>query len=91
MLRAPFGWYKSFQIRCLGHPLSEWSGRYAPGEEAPEAAPKPAAEARTHLGAHQPVEQLDALRAIPGLTVFRPADGVETAMAWAWIAERAAP
>jgi transketolase len=38
---------------------------------------------------HQPVEQLDALRAIPGLTVFRPADGVETAMAWAWVAERA--
>jgi len=38
---------------------------------------------------HQPVEQLDALRAIPGLTVFRPADGLETAMAWAWIAERA--
>ena len=38
---------------------------------------------------HQPVEQLDALRAIPGLTVFRPADGVEAAMAWAWIATRA--
>lgn len=38
---------------------------------------------------HQPIEQLDALRAIPGFTVFRPADGVETAMAWAWIAERA--
>jgi transketolase len=37
---------------------------------------------------HQPVEQLDALRAIPGLTVFRPADGIETAMAWAWIAEQ---
>jgi len=36
---------------------------------------------------HQPIEQLDALRAIPGLRVFRPADGVETAMAWAWIAE----
>ncbi|MDJ0852800.1 MAG: transketolase [Myxococcota bacterium] len=35
---------------------------------------------------HQPIEQLDALRAIPGLTVFRPADGIETAMAWAWIA-----
>ncbi|MEZ5262272.1 MAG: transketolase [Acidimicrobiales bacterium] len=28
---------------------------------------------------HQPVEQLAALRAIPGLTVFRPADAVETA------------
>ena len=41
---------------------------------------------------HQPIEQLDALRAIPGLTVFRPADGVETALAWAWIAQhRAGP
>jgi transketolase len=38
---------------------------------------------------HQPIEQLDALRAIPGLTLFRPADGIETAMAWAWLAERA--
>jgi transketolase len=35
---------------------------------------------------HQPIEQLDSLRAIPGLPVFRPADGVETAMAWSWIA-----
>jgi len=35
---------------------------------------------------HQPIEHLDALRAIPGLTVFRPADGVETAVAWSWIA-----
>ena len=31
---------------------------------------------------HQPVEQLAALRAIPGLTVMRPADGVETAECW---------
>jgi len=38
---------------------------------------------------HQPVEQLDALRAIPGLNVFRPADGVETAMAYAWILQKA--
>jgi transketolase len=38
---------------------------------------------------HQPVEHLDALRAIPGLTVFRPADGVEAAMAWAYIAQEA--
>jgi transketolase len=36
---------------------------------------------------HQPIEQLDALRAIPGLAVWRPADGIETAMAWAWAAE----
>ncbi|MCZ6784770.1 MAG: transketolase, partial [Proteobacteria bacterium] len=38
---------------------------------------------------HQPIEQLDSLRLIPGLTVFRPADGIETAMAYAWILERA--
>jgi transketolase len=31
---------------------------------------------------HEPVEQLAALRAIPGLTVYRPADGNETAAAW---------
>lgn len=31
---------------------------------------------------HQPVEHLAALRAIPNLTVFRPADAVETAECW---------
>ena len=31
---------------------------------------------------HQPVEHLAALRAIPNLNVFRPADTVETAEAW---------
>jgi len=31
---------------------------------------------------HQPVEQLIALRSIPGMKVFRPADGKETAAAW---------
>lgn len=31
---------------------------------------------------HQPVEQLSALRAIPGLDVVRPADANETAVAW---------
>jgi transketolase len=32
---------------------------------------------------HQPVEHLQALRAMPGLTVYRPADAVETAECWA--------
>jgi transketolase len=32
---------------------------------------------------HQPVEQVASLRAIPNLYVFRPADAVETAEAWA--------
>ncbi|WP_371174167.1 transketolase [Buchananella felis] len=31
---------------------------------------------------HQPVEHLAALRAIPGLSVVRPADAAETAVAW---------
>ena len=31
---------------------------------------------------HQPVEHLAAVRAIPNLKVFRPADGVETAECW---------
>ena len=31
---------------------------------------------------HQPVEQLAACRAIPGLVVFRPGDANETAQAW---------
>jgi len=33
---------------------------------------------------HQPIEHLWALRYIPNMTLFRPSDGVETAMAWAW-------
>ena len=31
---------------------------------------------------HQPVEQLAGLRSIPGMKVFRPADGKETAYGW---------
>jgi transketolase len=36
---------------------------------------------------HQPVEHLAALRAIPGLTVIRPADPAETAEAWRLVLE----
>jgi transketolase len=32
---------------------------------------------------HQPIEQIAALRAIPGMTVIRPADANETSAAWA--------
>ncbi|MBO0735453.1 MAG: transketolase [Alphaproteobacteria bacterium] len=37
---------------------------------------------------HQPVEQLAALRAMPGLWVYRPADAVETAECWALALQR---
>jgi transketolase len=41
---------------------------------------------------HQPVEQLAALRAMPNLLVFRPADAVETAECWkAALMERKSP
>ncbi len=39
--------------------------------------------------AHQPVEQLASLRAMPGVAVFRPADAVETAECWELALRRA--
>jgi transketolase len=40
---------------------------------------------------HQPIEQLMGLRAVPGLTDFRPADANETAAAWRLALERKGP
>jgi len=40
---------------------------------------------------HQPIEQLASLRAIPGLTVLRPADANETRAAWKLAVERKKP
>jgi transketolase len=37
---------------------------------------------------HQPVEHLSALRAIPNLLVYRPADALETAVGWALALQR---
>jgi len=37
---------------------------------------------------HQPVEHLAALRCIPNLVTFRPADANETAQAWKWTLEQ---
>lgn len=37
---------------------------------------------------HQPIEHLASLRAMPGLTLWRPADDVETAVAWRDAVER---
>lgn len=30
--RAPFGWYKGFELKCKGHPLSELSREFGPAE-----------------------------------------------------------
>ena len=40
---------------------------------------------------HQPIEQLAGLRAIPGLTVIRPADSNETTEAWAFAVQHNGP
>lgn len=40
---------------------------------------------------HEPIEQLTMLRAIPGLTDYRPADANETAAAWRLAIERKEP
>ena len=37
--RSPFGYYKSFELRCLGHPLSELSRTIRPGQPKAEVAP----------------------------------------------------
>ena len=40
---------------------------------------------------HQPVEHLTSLRAMPNMTLWRPCDGPETAVAWAAAIEHQAP
>ncbi|HYA16107.1 MAG TPA: transketolase, partial [Bryobacteraceae bacterium] len=40
---------------------------------------------------HEPIEQIAGLRAIPGLTVIRPADANETAEAWAFAIRHPGP
>jgi threonyl-tRNA synthetase len=37
--RSPLGYYKSFRLSCLGHPLSELSRTIRPGTAKPEAPP----------------------------------------------------
>lgn len=37
--RSPFGWYKSFSLHCLGHPLSELSRTIRPEQAKAEPAP----------------------------------------------------
>lgn len=50
--RAPFGWYKTFQIKCKGHPLSELSRSIRPESKAIEADEKVESEwyIMTHTG-----------------------------------------
>ncbi len=40
---------------------------------------------------HQPIEHLASLRAMPNLTIFRPADANETSASWRMMIERSGP
>ncbi len=44
VMRAPFGWYKAFDIKCKGHPLSELSKTITPEGKAPQKHEKPQPE-----------------------------------------------
>lgn len=44
ILKAPFGYYKQFELKCLGHPLSELSRSYTPESLARAATPSKAHE-----------------------------------------------
>jgi threonyl-tRNA synthetase len=70
--RAPFGWYKSFQIGCKGHPLSELSRSIRPTpEEVVKREEK--LESRWYIldlnGELIPVSEFD-LRGYPNLKKF---------------------
>ncbi|MBU1111246.1 MAG: threonine--tRNA ligase [Nanoarchaeota archaeon] len=45
--RAPFGWYKAFDIKCKGHPLSELSREFSAGAEEVKVGQKAATEQKT--------------------------------------------
>ncbi len=60
-------------MKSAGDPCAAPTTRIGLGEDGPT---------------HQSIEQVPSLRIIPGLDVWRPADGLETAVAWACAVER---
>jgi len=58
--RAPFGWYKQFEIRGKGHPLADLSMTICPyeGTECDFTCPY----------CHHPFKEADAEHACPGCT-----------------------
>ncbi len=57
-LKAPFGWYKSFEIKCKGHPLSELSRTILP-EDAEKEKESVALKAEKRLKSEWFVLDLD--------------------------------
>jgi len=58
VLRSPFGWYKRFELECKGHPLSEWSGQFAPtGAAAVEESERKAETPRSRFSRYLVVDR----------------------------------
>lgn len=49
VLRAPFGWYKAFEVACKGHPLSELSRHVSPRREEGERTGEEREPSEWHL------------------------------------------
>ncbi len=47
--RAPFGWYKMFNVKCKGHPLSELSREISSGDEESDNSMEARMETASHL------------------------------------------
>ncbi len=62
VVRAPFGWYKAFDIKCKGHPLSELSRDITIGDE--KQASKPKSNAVTMQAERPAKEPADAGKSI---------------------------
>ncbi|MEA1925600.1 MAG: threonine--tRNA ligase [Candidatus Altiarchaeota archaeon] len=58
VVKAPFGWYKSFELRCKGHPLSELSRTILP-EDAIDDTESKALAAEEKLESHWHILDLD--------------------------------
>lgn len=74
--RAPFGWYKTFELRCKGHPLSEHSREIKVGEEKERVSKAVKAEKKLkskwyvlHKGKLVPAEEFD-FNPYPSLKIF---------------------
>lgn len=61
VIKAPFGWYKSFEIKCKGHPLSELSRTILPEGVKPEET-VPMEERKTEGHISEALKTEDALK-----------------------------
>lgn len=84
VLKAPFGYYKSFEIKCIGHPLSELSRSYSykpelfsgrPQAQAERAAPDIylilSPEGEEYNPADYPLDKYPDLKALVDKEVFK--------------------